>query len=253
MTQIQFNNYDANSKGLNIEGFACYDSQQSLELFEDNFKKVQEASYDSNGYTHYIYTSSRELDEDFEYFIEGTKTQYKKFLNDSKSYSDAYLSLASLEDLQDDVIETLEQSYYRMEEKDKIQKAVEEYGIKYICEYETFETRGYSQGDYAKVFVNIKEVCKLWGCEDSESLRKNLQQSIDNYFWDCPVVATVTINNVEFRYDEICTEGDCYYNWEREEFIQGILDFYKEKMLEDDFKGLEEQLEYLLPTELECN
>lgn len=63
--------------------------------------------------------------------------------------------------------------------------------ITYINNYDYIVSRGYSQGDYAKVYINLIEFEKLTGVKFEA---KKHQKIFDNYLWDSPIDGNIEIN-----------------------------------------------------------
>jgi hypothetical protein len=76
----------------------------------------------------------------------------------------------------------------------ELEEVLDELGIAYTSNYLRMSTRGYSQGDYAEILVNIAEYKKIVGAEFEED---EYQKWFDHYFWDSPIYGTI---EVSFQY-----------------------------------------------------
>lgn len=91
-------------------------------------------------------------------------------------------------------------------------------------------TKGYSQGDYAKVYIP-KEL------KDN----KGIQQTIDHLFWDSPVYGIIKINDEEIYVDELLSN---VYEWNKEEVLSKLKSQVSEKTYEYLKNNLPEHLDY---------
>jgi hypothetical protein len=93
---------------------------------------------------------------------------------------------------------------------------LQQYGIKisHKDDIREIDISGYSQGDYAKVFVNFTALEKLWGKKPDEP---ELKRMFENIFYDVPIYAQVTVDGEEYNYWD-CPDYE-EYEWKRDEFI----------------------------------
>lgn len=94
----------------------------------------------------------------------------------------------------------------------------------------TITTTGYSQGDWAKVYIP-KELENNSG----------IQSTIDHLFWDSPVYGTIKINDEEIYVDELLSN---VYEWNKEEVLSKIKSQVSEKTYEYLKNNLPEMLDY---------
>jgi hypothetical protein len=129
----------------------------------------------------------------------------------------AYVSGDAVDWTRDEIIADLYASFDM--KVDTIKEFLDELdmaGVKYSKKYTHYVTRGYSQGDYADVYV-LKD-------NDFEGM----QQHIDHLFWDSPISGRVTIKNTEwYLYDLIDNEYDMSINDVKEQVINAIKREYK--------------------------
>jgi hypothetical protein len=85
----------------------------------------------------------------------------------------------------------------------------------------TLETRGYSQGDWAKVFINIPSYEKVTGKPFDDVAETHLKKNIDHLFWDSPVYARLEIGVDELHLEQYLSNP---YQWDKEEVLRNIKD-----------------------------
>lgn len=100
-------------------------------------------------------------------------------------------------------------------------------------EYELFTTRGYCQGDYAKVLVHRDAI----NVPDSE-----FGGYIDHVFWDCPLYISVQDETTDKEIFFFCDYLD---DWDKKELILDILS--NNSIKEDEEEELKKFLEEKLP------
>ncbi len=84
-----------------------------------------------------------------------------------------------------------------------------------------YETRGYSQGDWAKVFINIPSYEKVIGKPFDDVVKTNLKKHIDNLFWDSPVSARLDTGDDDIHLDQYLSN---IYKWDKNEILANIKD-----------------------------
>lgn len=94
----------------------------------------------------------------------------------------------------------------------------------------TITTTGYSQGDWAKVYI-------------PKELENNprIQSTIDHLFWDSPVYGIIKINDEEIYVDELLSN---VYEWNKEEVLSKLKSQVSEKTYEYLKNNLPTNLEY---------
>lgn len=105
-----------------------------------------------------------------------------------------------------------------------------ELNISYKNNYDYIVSRGYSQGEYAKVYINLIEFEKLTGVKFEA---KKHQKIFDNYLWDSPIDGNIEINfDIEY-YNNLNNETFIKnYNFNIE-IMEFIFDEYDYKNLLD--------------------
>lgn len=239
----QNNNFDQSSTGVNIETTACYDTTQAQWLFTDNFKQlVTPIRYQQDGEWFYSDFDNTSPDDYAISFTVKDQKALKDFMRDNE--------------YKDETIKEIVEYDYNLDEICNYSKLVDEFPFldfvvyhtetKDFVHYNEYGTRGYSQGDYAKVYyiVPFGETCN----------EKALHDEIDRLFWDAPIYGRVYINDIEFAYDEYDLNT---YEWDKSGFIDCVVKDYA-KRLGLHIKGstceyIKETLENLLPENPEYN
>lgn len=199
------NNYDQSSTGVNIEFSGCWDTDLSRIYFNESFKRVCDGVFTyggANGVKPCMDIKIKALKKDLLKFVSEHITE------DCESWSKSDLLDSAMDYLEQELVEY----NYNIEEL----ASYCQFEVSFKNEIEIFITRGYSQGDYAKVIVDHTECKKAFG---NNAYKKTLQQYIDHLFWDSPVFARLEIDNKEYEYFEYCDDS---YSWDREKFINGV-------------------------------
>lgn len=94
----------------------------------------------------------------------------------------------------------------------------------------TITTTGYSQGDWAKVYI-------------PKELENNpgIKSTIDHLFWDSPVYGIIKINDEEIYVDELLSD---IYEWDKDEILSKLKNQVSEKTYEYLKNNLPTNLEY---------
>lgn len=255
------NNFDTSITGISVDVTIGLDEIMAQDNFEENFLEIKKGDLKGK----FIYTSYGELIQtakeqnldltnlEPEFVIEENKEVNKTII---ENYSDYYYfqENSSTQDLFDTITDYIDYN-------DKIEFCNNlklNYSLKH--DFSIISTRGYCQGDYHEVLIFTDLLRKCYGVEDSvkqEDLVSN--QDIDNLFWDQPMTARATVNDMEYyseRFDGqyqgwIEIDGiNVYDGFNKDLFIKEIIS----KVLQD-FPGmnkelLKEQLEEVTPSEI---
>ena len=94
----------------------------------------------------------------------------------------------------------------------------------------TITTTGYSQGDWAKVYIpkELKD-------------KNRTKEFIDHLFWDSPVYGIIKINDEEIYVDELLSD---IYEWDKDEILSKLKNDVSEKTYEYLKNNLPETLDY---------
>jgi hypothetical protein len=110
-----------------------------------------------------------------------------------------------------------------------------------------FATRGYSQGDYADVYIDTYKLENIFGvCPNLDGIKKDIRK----LFWDCPISGHITLHHdgeeEEILVWEMLTDE---YIWDKEEVIKSVMEYTRKrlKVKEELFVRLEQDLIQLLP------
>ena len=217
---------------MNIEFNGYYDNDLSYMYFQDNFETLKEFKTQFGGNEVYIYLDSGQLNNPFEGYaqehtkIKGTKMNLVQLLKkefDNVTYKE--LLKEDRKELERQVFEQLEHDYNLYKDFSLYgannpygfggDELLEKYNLKleFINDYKKIKIRGYSQGDYAEIYYSPSDIKTLWGKEPNEA---ELNDMFTNYFYDSPISAKITINDIEYNYDHST------YEWDREEFIKSV-------------------------------
>jgi hypothetical protein len=224
------NNFDQSSTGVNIELSAHYDGDLSRHYFDDAFFEV-------SGQLVYCEGNFSEFEKEFTFTKKELESAYidqctnwgrSELLSEYLSYTSASYSKATKQELIDFVQAQL---YYRADWIKFCEKA----GFK--GNFDTVESRGYSQGDYKEVIVPHK----FW--EAIGRKKYDMRETIDRLIWDSPIYCRLTVNDVEFYIDQELKDG---YQWDKNEALE-----IAKRLVPDDIvidwltKNLPENLEYV--------
>jgi hypothetical protein len=118
---------------------------------------------------------------------------------------------------------------------------------------EIYTTRGYSQGDIARVVIDYNNLNEVWGTsiellKDQTSAKTltdrktiyGLREEIDHLFWDCPISGGVTLH-YKGEVEDVFLEDivDDYYTWNKEKAIKNIVEYAKKRIKDLDEKTIE--------------
>ncbi len=155
------NNFDKSSTGVDIECICQYDVDRSRWEFEENIEIVQHDGYRTTSIGYYIDNGNVKGHDDIKFLMKGTRERKIEYLDE--------VSSVSKEDIQtwdDDTLDSEIMSYvevtlidYVMDRMDSID------GLEFIPNKNliVLTTRGYSQGDYAKVIYCPEDLESAWG------------------------------------------------------------------------------------------
>ena len=212
---------------LSFDLSVSFDLCQAQHLFDENFSKVEKS--DLLEYVDYGNIKPSYDLGDWENF-QATKQQIKIAMlgyfnnedlkDNSKRYFGKTFSKLSKQELQELAVELC----YGSEELDEFLTA------NFTPLYEVLTSRGYSQGDYAKIVFSkeyiayiTKETGKTW-----DQLVDSLQIEIDHLLWDQPLYARLTINdNDEIYLDELLKD---LYSYDKGHLLLEFKLAYSEKL-----------------------
>lgn len=232
------NNFDCNSRGLAIELFIQYDTDQSQQMFDENFTHIKDDIYWYNTWDCII---SPDSFSDLYKITEPDKETSYEILINNFNYD---LECLKEDDWDKDKIwEEVINNYSFPEDLDDFNNMINGYNITHKSLYEIVYSRGYCQSDYSEILISTK-LRETYGLSDDVDLVDNVKEDIDHFLWDSPLYCRVTINDKEY-YSETFDGSYEYFN--RDIFIKEILEEYKDDGLDMDL--LKEELEILVPNE----
>ena len=207
------NNFDMSSTGINIVTNAYHDNWLAREYFEEEITTYK-------GRTNlYSYNCNVDKIGDFCTLSDSATKQdlinLAEELNEWTCYDEGWTESELREEILNANPVMVLNPYWNSSDFLKIKD-----------EYTLYHTRGYSQGDIEAVLYKGDQKCEDY---------------IDHLFWDSPVSANVEINGQYFDYYEMYDTD--YYDWDKNKFINWILDQYKGN--NPDY--VRETLEQLLP------
>lgn len=234
---MKANNYDTNSKGLNIE--VNIFSDFTNEEFNTNITKLKDGNY---------FLNAQEFDHNSLGFnLKGTNDALLSYLKDYTNVTDEMLSMDN-DSLIDEVLEVFPRNI-ELDNLIECTKELEDYNISIVCDKElrTIETRGYSQGDYALVYY-LAEIREHWVNITDENEYSYLSDILECYFWRSEVQGTIEINDSEYYVGEYLNNS---YYYEKEELITNLVNHIENNNSENiNIELLKEYLEDILPSEV---
>lgn len=220
------NNFDSNSKGDSIESHVFYDSDQARRNFEDEIEILQHDGYRSTYIAFYHGQGLRA--DDIQWRVVGKRAELVRYVKDFSGLSESDIRAMHMQDLREFVLDDSPSGFLDRAawyesgnlSLGNIFGYIGTYKLQIVPTHNgkditlcSVVTRGYSQGDYAKVFYSPDLLESAWGTMPSES---EIDSHIDNLFWEQPIYARVDINGESYEYHE-WSQAE-YYTWDREGF-----------------------------------
>lgn len=209
-TKTYANNFDKSSSGTDIEVRAFLDGDTSRRNFEECIKIVQHSGYRTTSIGYYTGGCSQDH-TDIKFTVKGEKAVKIAKLVELSSFDKE-----EIETWDDDTINTELIGYYEVTLIDYVLDKLDLIeGLEFVPNKNLIilTTRGYCQGDYAKVIYCPEDLEKEWGRMPDQN---DIQKTVDHLYWDCPVYANATINGEEYSYWDQPEYDD--YKWDREKF-----------------------------------
>ena len=220
------NNYNTNASGPDIEVTCFYDTYSSQMDFEENFTSLDRdckyfwhecGNYENifNGYINEFFT------------VKGLKSNMQKALLvefQNHYLSDEEIKQANKGDLIEDLLESLARDYGGamnvIKDINYIDGRLTDYNLELIPlkAFDVVVIRGYSQGDYMEIFVNIDDFEKVTGAKWSEQ-KSAIREVFHNMAFDAPIRFKISVNGEEYFYDE---HVESLYKWEPGPFIEYV-------------------------------
>ena len=223
------NNYDSNSKGLNIDLTIMRDEFLARINFDENFKRIEEDVY--------LYIDFDNLSKDFIVTIteENNKKLKNIVLENDLNY---YYDNDNLEN--NEFIDCIERSYN--DSKIELYDFCLNNEIEIEERYKTMYVTGYSQGDRARILVNTKEFKNHAGSKFDSKIHGDI---FTNYFYDQPIYCNIIVNG-----DDYCVELTNEYAYYDSDVIEEIITWCVDNIEVENKELLKEEIEQLLPSVL---
>ena len=228
------NNYTENGDGASIEIDFYYDSGFAHENWKQSFEQLGNNSSDKYCYINW---GNVEMHELAEMYIVTDRTRVN-VIKELVLHSGGIIELPQEKELEKMTNEELKTEIllhndYDYDDKDFFEFDSENYG--------SIVTKGYSQGDWAEVFYNKKELKESWG---NEPVEKDLKEEFHNIFWNHPLCFRATIDGEEIDGGEFLSNE---YIGE-EEAKEEALEYMKKELTKEQFKAFEETFEGMTAT-----
>ena len=237
------NNFDTSTTGINIEYNICHDDDLAQHYFNENFSRLKE--------NHYIFSDNEQLIEEPYFAVKGTQVNKRKFILDDNQYLDSTDLKGMLKpEIDEMVIEKMSELFFIDDCilcKNEVTECLTPFNLEIETPFTIIEIRGYCQGDYASVYVDMPQLAKLWGTKpDIESLEEHFV----NLFFDKPIYGMVTINGNEIDATDFIKD---LYVYDKEEILKGIVNIAMIRchVAQTDRIELTKALNDLLPENIE--
>lgn len=208
---MRTNNFDQSSSGMNLELTCFHDTDRSRCDFEESFTRISDQLW--------IYTEFGNVSDNFSL---SDPVNYKFTVKELRSaisnnydteLSRHYLSKPFSKLTKAELLEFLDCMAYDSSEVAEFLQA------NFVPLYDTIITRGYCQGDYAKVIIT-PAFHKFLADNGTtfEKSKDDLKNTIGHLFWDAPIYCRLSVNadDLELFLDEYLT--DCY-EYDKDELI----------------------------------
>lgn len=232
------NNFDQNSKGLNIEAHVSYDNGMAYYHYKESMQSLGNSRRDISDQW-FIECGNFPAIDDIEFkFTDNNKTLKAWILSNVDEHTLRHFK-KPYACKRDELIEILKEHFYDDEPNILNFQGDDFNGLKIGAFYKNKQididylvSTGYSQGDSCKVYFSRDLMRETWGVVSSNN---ELKKTFDNILWDSPITGRVIINDIEYEYelDE--------YDFEREEWIDQIMrdcDFNDKELLRSELESL---------------
>lgn len=239
------NNYDMSSSGLNIELTCFRDCALAQSEFSDSFTYIKQ--YKQYVFSHYGNVDVSNFEKTFKVncTARGLFIRYHQFANNSdpRYLRDLIRELAQYDDIQPIRHCTKEVMLNAIRNHCYDHQVYIEFLSKHF-EPDYFEvvTRGYSQGDYARVIIP-NSVLTECGMDITEDNADKFEPDIHHLFWDAPLYCRITLDGDEHDLTEYLPN---LYDYDKEDFIKLI----DEKLLKTYPKPMQRYIKRFLEENL---
>lgn len=209
------NNFNSSTSGVNLELSCFFDSHQSSYLFDENFTRINDDTFlfiDHGNFSNEFDLSSLDnydlsscfVREIKQYFIEHV-SDYKSDLNEL-AYN--YFEKRFNQLLKNELLEILTNE---LDNDDLIDFLNDNFKAK----FEKIIIQGYSQGDQVTVIFKHKDM-KEYNFDNRDIFINNMKNYIYNLFYDAPLFCKLTIDNIEFYFNDYIKNE---YNYDKSELL----------------------------------
>ncbi len=208
MSKTVRNNFDKSSTGTDIECRCYRDTHQSQLDFSDNIEIIQHSGRSTTSIGYYTDNGNVKGVDDVKFTVKGDKAvKIKWYVDNVRPYEDM-----TENDIDAEILETLGVNIidYALDRLPTVD------GLEFVPNKNliVLTTRGYCQGDYARVIYCPEDLETAWGVYPKQ---ENVQESINHYYWDAPIYCCFEINGEEYNYHDMPEYDE--YEWERKKFI----------------------------------
>lgn len=204
-------------ENLNVETSLYY--YQDDYICRENIKHLRGNTYYYADWGNLAITDLTDL---YEISTTNKKRKLIQFIREYSNYYPDYYKYDCIENVIADIFDM----YSINSIKDFIYD-LEKFGIEFERKFDSYISRGYSQGDAYEIFIPY-QLAEVWGCtmEDFEKQLPDLHKIIDHYLWDSEISGQINISfsyqvkretfgdtvemefDEEFEYSEF--SNDCY-------------------------------------------
>lgn len=207
------NNYNTNSKHVDIEVSCFLDSDLARMYFDENFERVNDDLF--------IYIDNGNIEANVDPITVCTKTNTKNDM--AKALDDLGVTYYSyLDDIKEysfqELIDELENNAVF---GDGFTDCLDENNVKYFKDYDLVTVTGYSQGDYATVIIPTKKLEQVWGASVNLD---DLQKYMRNLFYDAPLYLRINISSEDYYLHDY---WEYNYKYDKDEIIEAFFNHYK--------------------------
>ncbi len=157
--------------------------------FDENFKILRHSGYRESSISLWIDYGNLSDEYEVEQDCVMKDTRENRVKIKRHLTQDGYVRVSEVEGSLDELIDDIGGVNY--ENIEELEEVLDELGIDYTSNYLRMSTRGYSQGDYAEILVNLVEFKKMAGVKFKEDTYKKW---FDHYFWDSPISGTIGVS-----------------------------------------------------------
>ena len=235
------NNFNCSDSGINISVTVEYDFDLAQYLFDESLTRIGENKY--------LYTDNGNLSSGLKALKPQPRQKGKLIKLLLTEWEDDFTRAEISKLDQDDLVYLIEDWAYDESEREGLYN---DYNIEIENPYCEIVSRGYNQGDYAKVLIHVTEFENVTGAKFDEN---QIKEIIHNILWDSPQYVQATINGEEYiseKYHGFYANwlyGDGSAKYDQDVFLAELLEQTKNDDTIDP-EVLRAELEEILPVEV---